>query len=105
MYAWTIPDAIGTTLRVRISDASDGTVLDTSNANFKIMGGFTLTAPNGGEVWTVAEFIATLPAGILPEHVGPDWDLSRLYVSNYFSTELTVIDPSGKKVSFEELRR
>jgi YVTN family beta-propeller protein len=37
--------------------------------------------------------IATLPAGILPEHVGPDWDLSRLYVSNYFSTELTVLDP------------
>ncbi|HTE64683.1 MAG TPA: cytochrome D1 domain-containing protein [Candidatus Binatia bacterium] len=36
--------------------------------------------------------IATLPAGILPEHVGPDWDLSRLYVSNYFSTELTVLD-------------
>lgn len=36
--------------------------------------------------------IATLPAGILPEHVGPDWDFSRLYVSNYFSTELTVLD-------------
>jgi len=36
--------------------------------------------------------IATLPAGVLPEHVGPDWDLSRFYVSNYFSTELTVID-------------
>jgi len=37
--------------------------------------------------------IATLPAGVLPEHVSPDWDLSRLYVSNYFSTELTVLDP------------
>ncbi|MEX0629811.1 MAG: hypothetical protein WEE67_05160 [Chloroflexota bacterium] len=44
--------------------------------------------------------IATLPAGILPEHVGPDWDLSRLYVSNYFSTELTVLDPrSGALLS------
>jgi YVTN family beta-propeller protein len=37
--------------------------------------------------------IHTLPAGILPEHVGPDWDLSRLYVSNYFSRDLNVIDP------------
>jgi YVTN family beta-propeller protein len=44
--------------------------------------------------------IAALPAGVLPEHVGPDWDLSRLYVSNYFSTELTVLDPrSGALLS------
>lgn len=44
--------------------------------------------------------IATLPAGVLPEHVGPDWDLTRLYVSNYFSTELTVLDPrSGTLLS------
>lgn len=44
--------------------------------------------------------IATLPAGILPEHVGPDWDLSKLYVSNYFSNELTVLDArSGNQLS------
>jgi YVTN family beta-propeller protein len=42
---------------------------------------------------TTMGVIHTLPAGILPEHVGPDWDLSRLYVSNYFSRDLNVIDP------------
>jgi hypothetical protein len=52
-YAWTIPDAIGTSLRVRISDASDATVSATSAANFTIKGSLTVTAPNGGESWTV----------------------------------------------------
>jgi len=37
--------------------------------------------------------LTTLPSGVLPEHVGPDWDLSRLYVSNYLSSEMTAIDP------------
>ena len=55
IYAWTVPDAIGTQLRVKITDASDSTVSDASNANFKMLGGFTLTAPNGGEVWAVGE--------------------------------------------------
>ena len=36
--------------------------------------------------------LGVLPAGVLPEHVGPDWDLSKLFVSNYFSYELTVLD-------------
>jgi hypothetical protein len=52
-YAWTIPDAIGTTLRVRVSDASDATVADTSDASFTVKGSLTLTAPNGGESWAV----------------------------------------------------
>ena len=54
-YSWTIPDAISATAKVKISDATDATVLDTSNANFNIIGGFTLTSPNGGEVWIVNE--------------------------------------------------
>jgi len=52
-YTWTVPDAISTTVRVKITDASDATVNDASNANFKILGGFAISAPNGGEVWTV----------------------------------------------------
>ncbi len=52
-YIWTIPDVIGSTRRVKISDASDASVYDTSDADFAIMGSFTVTAPNGGEVWTV----------------------------------------------------
>ena len=52
-YSWTIPDAIGNGLRVRVSDVTDASVLDTSDANFTIKGSLTLTSPNGGEVWTV----------------------------------------------------
>ena len=52
-YSWTIPDQIATQCRVRISDADDATVLDASNADFVIMGTFTVTAPNGSEVWVV----------------------------------------------------
>src|SRR5207247_9137765 len=33
---------------------NDSTVLDDSNADFKIRGALTVTAPNGGEEWTVA---------------------------------------------------
>ena len=36
--------------------------------------------------------LTVLQAGILPEHVGPDWDMSKLFVSNYFSPNLTVMD-------------
>ncbi len=55
IYAWTIPDAISATVRLKVTDASDSTVYDTSNADFKVMGGFVLTSPNGGEVWAVGE--------------------------------------------------
>ncbi len=37
--------------------------------------------------------IATLRTGRIPEHLTPDWDMSRLYVSNYASPFLTVVDP------------
>ena len=52
-YAWTIPDAISSTVRVRITNNADTTVKDLSDGNFKITGSFTLTAPNGTENWTV----------------------------------------------------
>src|SRR2546425_339897 len=52
-YAWTIPDALSTTVKVRVTDASDSTVTDASDAAFTILAGFTLSSPNGGEVWTV----------------------------------------------------
>jgi len=54
-YAWTIPDAIGTALKVRASDAADATVVDTLNADFTIKGSLTLTAPNGAEIWRAGE--------------------------------------------------
>ena len=53
-YSWAIPDAITTTVRVKISDVSDATVYDTSDANFKIKGVLAITSPNGLEEWIVA---------------------------------------------------
>jgi YVTN family beta-propeller protein len=42
--------------------------------------------------------IGVLQVGILPEHVTPDWDFSRLYVSNYGSTFLSAIDAQTGKL-------
>jgi YVTN family beta-propeller protein len=48
----------------------------------------------------VMRVLYTVPTGVLPEHVGPDWDSSRLYVSNYLSNDLTVFDArSGAMVA------
>ena len=52
-YAWTVPDAISATLRMRVSDATDSDASSVSAANFKIRGGFTLNSPSGGEAWVV----------------------------------------------------
>ena len=41
--------------------------------------------------------------GVFPEHVTPDWDLSRLYVSNMTSETLTIIDPSTSKPTGETI--
>ncbi|MFH1459694.1 MAG: hypothetical protein ABIG64_04905, partial [Candidatus Omnitrophota bacterium] len=53
-YSWTVPNAIDTDIRVRVSDVTDSSVNDTSSANFEIKGSLALTAPNGGEAWIVA---------------------------------------------------
>ncbi len=68
-YSWTVPDAISNTVRVRVSDPSDIGAFDDSNADFKIMGGFTITAPNGGEKWDVnsTQTIAWAPTGTVPD--------------------------------------
>ncbi|MFA5099641.1 MAG: hypothetical protein WC547_02015 [Candidatus Omnitrophota bacterium] len=52
--AWTIPDALSDTARVKISDNSDPTnVIDMSDGTFRIVGTLTLLSPAGGEVWPV----------------------------------------------------
>jgi len=47
---------------------------------------------------TSFKVVATLRTGRVPEHLTPDWDMSRLYVSNYASPFLTVVDPHTQKV-------
>src|SRR5207253_3098720 len=67
-YNWIVPDDPTTTARVRVSDVNDGTVLDTSDAVFRIEGFFTLTAPNGGESWPVGrtQTISWVSGGTIP---------------------------------------
>jgi len=49
-YAWTIPASASNTCRVRISDVSDATRTDISNAAFTIATQFIgVTSPNGGQ--------------------------------------------------------
>ncbi|RMF59220.1 MAG: hypothetical protein D6743_16610, partial [Calditrichaeota bacterium] len=54
-YTWTIPNTPSTTCLVRVSDATDGSPKDVSDAPFEIVASasLTLTAPNGGENWQV----------------------------------------------------
>src|SRR3990172_8002273 len=54
-FSWTIPNDMSSTVKILVTDASDVSVFDDSNGNFKLMAGFTVTAPNGGEVWKVGE--------------------------------------------------
>jgi YVTN family beta-propeller protein len=39
------------------------------------------------------EVVGRFAAGAAPEHISPDWDFSKLYVSNMNGATLTVIDP------------
>src|SRR5438128_7905880 len=68
-FAWTVPDAISTTVKVRITLNSDTAVTSTSSANFKIRGALALTAPNGGETWIVGstQTITWTKAGTLAD--------------------------------------
>ncbi len=52
-YTWAVPDAAGNALRVKVEDATDATVFDTSNADFTVKGSLTLTVPTAATVWTV----------------------------------------------------
>src|SRR5437899_1668538 len=54
-FSWTVPDAISTTAKIRVSDAADSSATDASDNNFKIRGGITVSAPNRGELWTVEQ--------------------------------------------------
>ncbi|MEW6026246.1 MAG: hypothetical protein AB1599_02980 [Planctomycetota bacterium] len=52
-YAWTIPDDIGLSWKVRVIDASDSAVSNTMSAGFKIRGNFIINALTGP--WRVDE--------------------------------------------------
>ena len=89
-YAWTIPDAISTNVKVKVTDTTDATAYDESNTAFIIRGGFTLTAPNGGEKWTVgsSQMISWATFGTIP-------NIKLEYSTNSGSTYPNVIVASG----------
>ncbi len=43
------------------------------------------------------EVVGRFNAGLAPEHISPDWDFSKLYVSNMNGATLTVIDPETQQ--------
>jgi YVTN family beta-propeller protein len=44
------------------------------------------------------QVVGRLAAGSAPEHISPDWDFSKLYVSNMNGASLTVLDPVTEQV-------
>ena len=85
-YGWTIPDAIGSQLRVRVTDVSDATVNDASDANFTVKGSLTMTAPNGGEAWVVSS-----SHDITWTKTGTIATVKLEYSTNGFADELQVV--------------
>jgi hypothetical protein len=81
-YAWTVTTPASTTARIRVSGTTHTAVKDTSNANFTIVArSVTVTAPNGGEVWTV------------PEVHSITWNWQ--YVTGLYNIELNRNYPNG----------
>jgi hypothetical protein len=56
-YLWTVPNGPSTTSRVKVSPVGTPSIYDISDANFTIssLPSVTVTAPNGGENWTVGD--------------------------------------------------
>ncbi|HTL69679.1 MAG TPA: Ser-Thr-rich GPI-anchored membrane family protein [Candidatus Eisenbacteria bacterium] len=55
-YTWTIPDKIGTNVKVRIVDPAAGNFTngDTSDSAFAVRGKIDVTSPVNGDVWLIA---------------------------------------------------
>jgi YVTN family beta-propeller protein len=73
------PALAGIPERVYVPDEISGDVVVIDPATFKIVRRFK--------------------TGLYPEHITPDWDLSRLLVSNMNSSTLTIIDPRTSRPS------
>src|SRR5439155_1159391 len=89
-YTWTIPDAISTTVKVRVTDVSDPAASDSSDANFKIQGAFTVTTPNGGDAWKIntTRTIAWTTSGTIP-------NVKLEYSKDNFVADIRVIAASA----------
>jgi len=52
-FDWTLPAELSKSVKIRVMDESDADVYDRSDNFFKVMAGFILFSPNGGEKWVV----------------------------------------------------
>ena len=89
-YIWTIPDDTSSTVRIRVSNASDASVNDISNAVFTITGfSLTVTDPDGGEEWGVWEQHA-----ITWTSTGSIANVKLEYSKDGFSSDINTISAS-----------
>ena len=50
--SWVTPSTASTQALVKVSNSADATFTNTSASTFSLLAGFTMIAPNGGEVWS-----------------------------------------------------
>ncbi|MBN2119653.1 MAG: hypothetical protein JW734_01180, partial [Candidatus Omnitrophica bacterium] len=68
-YKWQVPDSVSNKVKIRICDAYDEEVFDTSDAAFAIVPVFAITSPRDGQEWKVGrEYNITWKTkGTIPE--------------------------------------
>lgn len=86
LYEWTVPDRVSQNAAVRVADVKDSEAFDVSDSPFRIQGVFTVTSPNGAEVWKTGEQRA-----ITWKTVGQVEGVRLEYSRDSFSSEAKVI--------------
>ena len=84
-YTWSVPDAISDNCVVKIADPDDATVDDDTD-EFKIVGAFIMTSPNGTECWITREL-----HNITWITVGTIANVTLLYSKDDFGSDSNVI--------------
>jgi hypothetical protein len=96
-YVWTIPnDALAVrTLKMRIYDPTRPVITDTSDANFRIRGGFTITYPTANIEWGVFEprNITWQTRGIVP-------NVKLEYTLDNGTTWTSIVDSTANNNSY-----
>src|SRR3989442_256432 len=94
-FAWTVPDDISSTVKVRVTDVRDLSVFDDGNAYFKIQGALTLNGPNGGEKLTVGS-----AQSITWTSVGSIANVKLQYSKDNFATAVLIAASTPNTGSF-----
>ncbi|MBI4972229.1 MAG: hypothetical protein HZC16_00230, partial [Candidatus Omnitrophica bacterium] len=51
VFDWTVPDAVGNNIKVRVSHKDDSNVAAVCPSAITVLGGITNIVPNGGQIW------------------------------------------------------